>query len=383
MISLSWQIYLLCLSTASYVATSLVVAAVRWFHVCPKDGVSVDYLYPGRRMMTFNYVSNLVLLPLLWNPNDSEAWSWVRDYFPLCFCYSCIIQLFGYFGGVRQWNKWRRPVCLLGLPVAIVLIVYMVVAAMPGTQLSMRGGQWLHGITLGIGAVMLVCCAFAVRKVWQWIKEVEEDDFFSNTDDFPSDFARRMCLTIGVLTLVVWTMTFLNHPIVLAAMLWLFSVWAVLFLIIVLPSKRRTAYQQTVVATDIPEVEETLPEIVSEVLAAQQATEESRLDMSPQVVRRISAQVRQFVEEQKNFLNAHLTIGDVAAHCDYSRTYVSKVVKSELGGFYNYVNALRLRQFDDYMRRNPMATQETACMESGFSSRQAYYNAKKKLTLSF
>ena len=77
-------------------------------------------------------------------------------------------------------------------------------------------------------------------------------------------------------------------------------------------------------------------------------------------------------------LDSHLTLQDVAARCGYNRTYISSLVKTELGGFASYVNRLRLSYVDDYQRLNPNASLSEAILAAGFGSRQTYYAVKGK-----
>lgn len=83
------------------------------------------------------------------------------------------------------------------------------------------------------------------------------------------------------------------------------------------------------------------------------------------------------VVEQEAYLDAHLTIQDVADRCGYSRSALSSLFKAELGGFFSYVNGLRVQHVETYLKENPSATLQEAVLESGFNSRQAYYSVKK------
>ena len=66
-------------------------------------------------------------------------------------------------------------------------------------------------------------------------------------------------------------------------------------------------------------------------------------------------------------------------YCATNRTYVSRTFKERFGGFFNYVNRLRLDHYERYMQQNKTATKDLAAQESGFSSYQAYYNASRRL----
>lgn len=55
----------------------------------------------------------------------------------------------------------------------------------------------------------------------------------------------------------------------------------------------------------------------------------------------------------------------------------SEKKRQELGGFFSYVNGLRVQHVETYLKENPSATLQEAVLESGFNSRQAYYSVKK------
>lgn len=383
MLSLPPYTYLLCISTAIFIATSLSIAAVRWFHVCHATDATVDFLYPGRKMLTLAYGSNIILLPCLFNPTDEKVWHWLQDFFPLCSFFFLSLLLFAYFGGVRHWLKWQRPALLMGIPVVLLVLVELSSCFVPGLQLPPAWYHRLHLVVLGVGIIETVCCIFAVRKVLKWVKEEEdgnEEEFFSNANDFPSVFAHRMCyLVIGYIFLI-WVMIAINHPVAVSVMMLLMSVLGITFLIIILPTQRVIPVQQEMEEHDMRKSGKPVSaEVADGGLDSGNELGDGLQPMSPKAVERIVSQVREYVEDGRKYLDAHLTLGDVSQHCDYSRTYVSKVVKLELGGFYNYVNALRLQHFEEYMQVHPMATQDQACSESGFSSRQAYYNVKRRL----
>lgn len=58
---------------------------------------------------------------------------------------------------------------------------------------------------------------------------------------------------------------------------------------------------------------------------------------------------------------------------------LSLTFEERFGGFFNYVNSLRLDYYEQYMQQHPTTTKDIAAQESGFSSYQAYYNASRRL----
>ncbi len=91
------------------------------------------------------------------------------------------------------------------------------------------------------------------------------------------------------------------------------------------------------------------------------------------------AAIREVVEGQQSFLEAHLTLQDVADRCGYGRTYISTLIKEEMGGFYAYVNRLRLAYVEEYLQAHPEATLGEAIDMAGFGSRPTYYHMRQKL----
>ncbi|MDT3360760.1 MAG: hypothetical protein LIR31_02040 [Bacteroidota bacterium] len=91
------------------------------------------------------------------------------------------------------------------------------------------------------------------------------------------------------------------------------------------------------------------------------------------------AAIREVVEGQQAFLEAHLTLQDVADRCGYGRTYISTLIKEEMGGFYAYVNRLRLAYVEEYLQAHPEATLGEAIDMAGFGSRPTYYHMRQKL----
>lgn len=90
------------------------------------------------------------------------------------------------------------------------------------------------------------------------------------------------------------------------------------------------------------------------------------------------AAIREVVERQQAFLEPHLTLQDVADRCGYGRTYISALIKEEMGGFSAYVNRLRLAYVEEYQREHPDATLGEAIDMAGFGSRPTCGRSSRK-----
>jgi len=83
--------------------------------------------------------------------------------------------------------------------------------------------------------------------------------------------------------------------------------------------------------------------------------------------------------QQRLYLNPKLGLKEVVEVCGYSQAYVSRVLREQYGGFFDYVNLLRCHHVDDYVVQHPEVTKEEAIIKSGFKDRQTYYRIKKHL----
>lgn len=71
--------------------------------------------------------------------------------------------------------------------------------------------------------------------------------------------------------------------------------------------------------------------------------------------------------------------GNADNPCSTCRTYIARVFATEFGGFFNYVNSLRLNYADTYRKEHPDAKLSEVISESGFGSRTTYYKVRKQL----
>ena len=86
-----------------------------------------------------------------------------------------------------------------------------------------------------------------------------------------------------------------------------------------------------------------------------------------------------FLPAPASVLDPHLTLQDVADRCGYSRTYIAGLVKNELGGFFSYVNRLRLAHADRLKAEKPNIPVGELTEASGFGSYATYYKIRRQL----
>ena len=350
--------YLLGLAAAVYVTTCLVCAAVRWFHMCRPYNREPRYYYPGRPYVTGAWLSSLCLLPYVLNPENADAWFLARLYFLPVTLYHFVIILSSYFGSVMHRKKWLLPTVIAGVPVAVALIAAVVLAVLPGIQIE--DPAVMKFVLYILGILITTVCLASITVVLVWAGRFDPDDF-SNPDDFPVKQARKWTAIIILNVVMCWAGTLIGSREALAVLQLMIAFCAVLFVISALhPNRNRP-------------VEEPSAEAVSD---AAQLYHRS-LPRKKQV--EILEAIRIVVEQKQAFLEPHLTLQDVADRCGYNRTYISGLIKNDMGGFFSYVNGLRLTYVDEYLRQHPDSTLSEAIDAAGFGSRPTYYSVKSKL----
>ena len=212
-------------------------------------------------------------------------------------------------------------------------------------------------ILYALGVILTGVCFASVGLVLKLARRFDMDDF-SNPADFPVVSARRWMTLIGVNMVLCWVGVLSESRMVMAAVMLLLAVSSVIFIISALHPNRNQP-METESPTQVKK------------FYHRSLSEQKRLE--------ILSSVTTVVEEQEAYLDPHLTLQAVADRCGFNRSYVAGLIKSELGGFFTYVNRLRVQHVDRYLEENPSATVLEAAEESGFVSRKAYYAAKAKL----
>lgn len=340
------------LALAMYIMACLVISAVRWFHMCRPFDRNPRYFYPGRKATSILYFSAITLLPYFCAPESTGAWLLVKAYFLPVTLYFLTILLFSYFGSVMHWRRWRRPTLALGAVALFALIAGPLACLLMGENVN---GEWLGNIIiLVLGVVMTATCFFAVRIVLRWAARYDVEEY-SNPEDFPVNFARKMGRIVFLAAILMWTAFLSNNRNVMAAVQLLLVGASVQMLISALHPHRKGT----------PALKEGKEDEKKQVYSYK---------LSPIKAKAIANAIRREVEQKQAFLDPHLTLRDVSLRCGYNRTYVAGIFKSEFGGFFHYVNTLRLQHAEAYRAANPKASITEIAESSGFGSRQSYYS---------
>jgi AraC-like DNA-binding protein len=346
-----------------YIVTCWLFSAMRAFHTCQQPKKNRSYIWPDRKLQIIIYSMATLLLPYVFDPTSPSAWLLVKSYFPATYYFYCGVLMFMFFGTVKQRSRWKNISWVFAIFIIIAMTPLVINAWVPGEVLSAKGIEMQQWIVLAVSLLSIPYCLFSMWKVWGCIAEARDDNY-SNPDDFPLAYAQRVWLSPLFLTPFLWPAFLTDNPTVLAYMLLPLSVFNVILLLTVMPVWRRGVILSQNIDDETEADAET--EVREHVLM------EERMD-------EIAKKIEEYVDEQKGYLNPHLKIDQVVEYCATNRTYVSRTFKERFGGFFNYVNRLRLDHYERYMQQNKTATKDLAAQESGFSSYQAYYNASRRL----
>lgn len=383
--------YFYGLTLFGFIVSCMIFAATRWFHMCKPYHLNVKYYYPARTTATLCYLSFAVLLPFVIHPLEPRAWLFTKTYLLVMIPFYGAQMLFCYFGAVKSWYAWRKPGWVIQSVLALAAAALWIWAVWPGVTPDVATINKLVLLMIVCGVISFIYVIWMLHWIYWQLKNVEQESY-SNPSDFPSRLARQ------ALVLIVLSLIFFLPPVVADSPL-LMGITLVLsmgintYLLILILHPHR--YQPII--DELIQEEQVLQSVagienIQDTKNASGDTPHSTLNsqlppkegneggfLSDETVDFIRKEIKKFVEGERQYLNQHLTVKEVAEHCSYGRTYVSYVFKNEMGGFFNYVNKLRLQHADRYRKEHHLAGQEEIALESGFSSRQSYYAIRRRM----
>lgn len=362
-------------SLAVHVAVSLVVAFVRWGHKCEPYARHMEYYYPAWKVIVLCFLSSIVLVPAVFKPQDIDSIMQLRITLMLTSPFYCAVMLFTYFGKVLRLSWWKRPIIALSIPFGLLLFTGFVLTVYPGNQIVGLTAPIIFSLTGIFSLLSFGSFVMALRMIARAMRRFSEENY-SNVDDFPRNYASRVIYIPVLHVAISWICAFIGTKDVLSAGVLLQAVLNVRFLIGALSPHRAREVEKLEAGEIRPEtVAEPMANLVLEEAAA--AEEDSSLSQERRNV--ILQTLHQVVEEDQAYLDCHLTLATLARSCGVNRTYISRVMNDNLGGFFNYVNRFRLTHADQLRAEHPDLSVDEIAIASGFGSRQSYYNIRRAL----
>lgn len=356
----------------SYILSCIFFAAIRWGHVCSPYVKYADQFFPARKISIFFLLFAIILFPYVFHPMRPEAWILVKFYNILVMPMVWIILFHKYFdpsGYKREKHKLRL---MASVPILIILLLF--VLSIAPKNLSEQQINQITYIGTSIGAFLFGYLVYSTFWLYRKTNEYNRDNY-SNEEEFPVRFANYVLWQPLVYSLTGWIVLFVDNRLLKACCDFLLSGSNIIILIASLhPNRSNAAAMQ--------KLDEVIAQYIKQKSLIPQSDDtepENTESISAERVNLIKADILEIVERRQGFLNPHLTLASVAAQTDYGRTYVSKVFKLEFGGFYNYINRLRLAYAARYADEHPEASQDEIARQSGFSSRISQWRAAGRL----
>lgn len=366
---------LLSVSLTVYLTVSAMGAAVRWGHKCDVYAAHMDYYFPAWKILIFCFLSNLVLLPVVFMPQDTDALLQLRLVLILSSPYFCSALIFSYFGRMLKMGWWKRPIYIMTFSYLLMSLTALILTLMPGTQLEGSFRDAFFFVAAVLAVIYLIAYVLALLMIIRGIRQFSEENY-SNPEDFPVQYAEGI-LWIPVLHLIMsWSMMFNGATWALTFGLFILSILGAVFLIGAMATHRQLDVDRLETG-GVPIKPAPLP---IEEIETEEPEPEPEETLSPERIDEILLAIRHTVEDEKAYLDNHLTLSSLSRKCGMNRTYVSRVLTDCFGGFFFYVNQCRLAHAEAYKIAHPKADVDEVALASGFNSRQTYYNARKRIS---
>lgn len=336
-------------STLVLVVTGLICAVVRWFHMCPTYSDKAAVYYPARKNMSFFFALNVFFLPYVLKPSDPLVMRYVSSVGLIFVALAVPVLYRMYFRWDLNGNPfWRKGIKWLAFSWMVILLFCLVI--FPGYFSSYV--KWFDGVTALLGVCLTLMAADTVFRLRKDI-DLYDSNNYSNPEDFPLKFARRVLYLPLFFILAGWAL-FLTD-----------NLWLNFALDIVCS----VAYVWLLCVILYPQEGRALPVVqVNDFAPPQQVFSCTRGSVEDEVLTII----------QQRFREPHLLKSEVLA--DVSRGNAQRADRFIVEhGYYRLVNMFRLEYARLYKKKHPESIQDLVAFESGFTSRVTFYKAKKSV----
>lgn len=341
------------------------------------------YFYPARRWAAFSFAAVALQFPYVISPQDTAVWLYVRIFGAVYWPF-CLSALFDKYFRNKEFKLTIFGLLWLVVPLICIVGGFLLVLFRRGAFLAgLLKYETTVCIISGVLSVMLTMYYLVVLK---WLRR-RIDNFhiqnFSNEDDFPYKFAKKVLYVPLIWILLSWIVLVTGSREFKIFTDLLFAGWMIMLLCLILHPQR--AWRSS-------EVERLMTEIEREVASSVEEMEEVGSDS--QIVDDVHDTGNEkitFTGDDLNLRDEILAIvrqkyrepnlkrADIIEAVQYGRRRQAGIIISKIG-FYRMVNAFRLEHARLYKLKKPYATQEDIAEVSGFKDRWALSNARKKVS---
>lgn len=351
----------------AFIITNLYGWILKVFYKAEPYRDNYDNLFPSQRANKTLYLLQIFEIPYLLMLPNPKVLFYVNAFSILIFSSLMVVMIDSYFF-LKRKNNWQS----IGYFLPVVIIVfYLLLAALElinTTDGTYRIMFWIVTFTFIYYAVRLIIVRGKIRRC---ILAIDEGTY-SNIDDFPAHYAKRLEWVPISICILMYACFLLNDP---SVKMWrdlLFTVVNIWFLIynlnprrkgVVIENSQEQALEQMLIETDEPS---------------------PKYKLSVERYSEIESKLIELIEKEMLFLDSHLNLDQLAQKMGINRNYISEVIsRSDYGSFYMLINSYRIEYAQDILRKKPTMKIKNVAYDSGFSSVSIFsqvFKRYKKIT---
>lgn len=345
-----------------FIMTNLYGWILKAFYRAEPYRDNYDNLFPSQRANAALYLLQIFEIPYLLMLPDPKALFYINAFSILLFSSLMVVMCDSYFF-LKRKNRWQS--IRYFLPVAII-VLYLLLAALELIPTTKSTYQVMNWIVTFIFLYYIVRLMIVRRNIRQSIRAVDEGRY-SNSDDFPVRYARRIEWVPITICLLMFACFLLNDPYVKMWRDLVFIFVNVAFLLYTLNPHRKGIKR-----------EEGREEKLEQILLGPD-NNTAKYKLSEERRKEIECKLTGVIEKEKLFLDSHLTLDQLSQKLGVNRNYISEVVvRSKHGSFYTLINTYRLECAQEMLRQYPTLKIEHVAYDSGFSSVSVFSQVFKR-----
>ena len=309
-----------------FIITGVVCGIVRWNHMCRPFNENGDFHYPARRLVSFFYIAIALEFPYVMSPMTPDYWTYVK--------------IFG----------------IIFYPVCMTTLSLLAIALTMGGHVLTDAGTPLMAAMGGFSLLFSTLSVHITNQLKRTIDKFNTDNY-SNVEDFPYRFAQLVLYLPLCWIALMWAVFVSDSRWCKLAVDLITSAAMIYMLCIILhPQQLFTNKQEPDPAND--------------------GSKDTATTDSPSEIDAIGNEVLSII--LRRYREPHLQKSEVLSEIPKGKVNAASKYITQLG-YYNLVNMFRLQHAALYKEAHPAAKQEEIAEESGFSSRTAYYKARKSV----
>lgn len=350
-------------ATLSFFVVGLFCAYTKWKHVCLPYRANPEFYYPNRWKWIFTYSMSIILIGCIVQPNNPDNWIAARCY---CLMATPNIIVTGVIKHCSQIKKLEaRLVIISNIPIAFQLIITALGWLNRGIL------QTYESEILCIVGILGALFSIIIMRTLFWLKEqmrIFYENKYSNEEEFPTNFAKEIIPKIITTLPIIWLTFITKNTYVMGVTFILMAIAYVFYLNYVLECHIQeipAEYQPKGSTNPITEADE----------MAESLNEDEGLATKPN--EGFEEHLRQVMETEKPYLNANLTIMELAHILNTNVPTLRNVSKQNYGSFIKMVNSYRLAHAKELHKQHPEYSKQAIAEDSGFGSYRSLLRAEK------